>query len=475
MDLKIDPTANQLVINGWPISGRRRWEATVLATLVSGGHRSAATACSAAQLGLALTAAGQVGTLTRKQWSLIWQSVAAMFDAAGAAPALAARLRNAPRTATVGPWWWVRRPGDRIAIGGEPAPEAPNPLPRLAASGQPQDDVHLCRQFLICQGLFADGHLEAVVQALAPGDAWRGAAPELQALRQVRLAEAQLLRHKFGAARAALDGVEQLSLLALSAGEYLGPYLPLLRHRIAYAEAPTSAYSRILTALLPATHRSSTLASREADGHSRALTLNLAALCERRWIEQNASRASATELARRVTSAQRYWSAAIYGFLVSNQHMHVQDMCSNIGYFYQQLNQFGIEPTIDLALEWYGLAQAWHNRFDMPDNTVWEYVFIGDLWLQREDVRAKLACPDSSVAWAGRLPNALDFYQYSAGRAREIGDPRQIAHTALNLWRYAREFGRMALVRQARDALESVLAAHPNLRQTLLAEGYSLP
>ncbi|MES2784132.1 MAG: hypothetical protein V4684_01605 [Pseudomonadota bacterium] len=467
--------SNQLFIDGTPIRGTRRWESSIISALIEGGHSTAATACGATEMNALLATQGQQVPLTRKQWSLILQSLIGMFSVAGRGDALAIRLRHGPRAATVGPWWWEPQPGDKITLTGSAVTVQPLPLPGLSFESSTDRTAALCQGLLVCQSFVSEGQLEAALDALSDGEAWHSSTPELQVLLKLRVAEVQMLRRDFEHARVALDEAQFLIDTVEVAAAYLGSSLSLLRHRIAYAQDPIGAYPSILGILSSQLRRHQFGQVREVDTRSRGLSLNLAALCERRWIEENARRQPRALVLQHAAAALRFWSAALFCFASSNQHEHVQNMCSNIGYFHQRLCDVGVNDDPAEALAWYSLAQAWHNRFDLPDNTVWEYVFIGDFWLGRKDVREMVREAQNRGSWSGRNPSSLDFYEFAASRAREIGEPRQIAHTALNLWRFVREGGSFALIRGARTKLEQILSAHPSLRVLLIAEGYGLP
>jgi len=475
MQLSLDRTLNQFVIDGTPAQGSRRWECLVLATLIQGQHRTATTACGAAVLNSTLAEHGQKVPLTRKQWSLVWKSIDGMFTAAGRPQALALRLQHAPRKATVGPWWWQTQPGDAIKLTGVAALSRDFPLPGLSIDSNAESEAAICARLLFGQSFISEGQLDNALGALSDEQAWRWSTPELHALIQLRKVEVHALKRDFPAARDCLQIAEQLICQAEVAEVYLGPTLTLLRHRIDYAEDATVAHQRILAALSPQVRMPPGTGLREADARTRGLMFNLLALCERRWIEQHASRQPQTQLLAHAKAAMQLWSAALFCFFSSNQHEHVQNMCANIGYLHQRLCDLGVVGSPADALDWYALAQAWHNRFDLPDNSVWEYIFIGDFWLGRQDVRDLMQEPDALGTWAGRHPGTLHFYEFSLQRAEEIGDPRQTAHAALNMWRFCRAGGSFASIRDAKAKLESVLDTYPGLRELLVAEGYSPP
>jgi len=474
LELILEPATNRLVIQGRTLQGHRRWEAAVLATLIAGDHACAATACGAAQFDVRLAPCGQTRPLTRKQWGQIWQSIRSMYEEAGAADALASRLFHAPRRATVGPWWWSAQGGDSVAIEGAAA-VAETPLPQLAADGTATTTAALCRQVLMCQSFISEGQLNAAMEALVDQSAWTGATPELHALRLIRLAEVQALRRDFNGAEKTVVQARHLLEGSQAAAIHLDGYLSLVHQRMVYARDPVGAYEQVLSAMTVQIHHPARLGQPGVDNHVRGLALNLAALCERRWIERHATQAARPLLEDHARRALRYWFAALFGFCASNQNALAHNMCSNVAYMFQRLCELDIVPTPDDALAWYALAQAWHNRFDLPDDTVWEYIFIGDFWLDRQDVRDRLREDDARFGWAGHHPATMEFYSYALGRAQEIGDPRQLAHAALNVWRFGRLSGDAAGSNRGSQQLEAVLDEHPDLRPMLEAEGYVLP
>ncbi len=475
LKLYIDRAANVIVINGRAQRGRRRWEANVLAALIQGEHQSALTAASAQQLDALLQPLGQASPLTRKQWGLLWASIREMFGQASAPEALQARLHHPPRGSTVGPWWWTPLAGDQTAVAGQPAAVAEIPLARLAADGTDITSLRLCRQFLVAQGLQTEGQLEVASEALQASPAWAGASAEADALRLLRLGEVELLRRRFDSARQAAACATALAADHEVAQAYLGSHLSLLQHRIGYAEHPVAGALAIRSAISQGLRRPPCARHLEVDPLSRGLALNLAALCERRWIERQAGQLPPGDLARHVEIAQGYWFGALFGFLVSNQHEHVHNMCSNLGYLFQRLTELDLLPAAEAALEWYALAQAWHHRFDLPDSTVWEYVFLGDLWLARPEVRTLMSGKRWQGLWAGQHPSVLGFYSYAMQRAEEIGEPRQQAHCALNLWRFCRHRRLGRSMADARRRLDRIMGEHPDLRTIMESEGYALP
>lgn len=465
------------MIDGHEVLGHHRWEATALEALIEGQHFDATSACPLPVLQAVLAAAGQERPLNRKQISRLWEGLAAMFGEAHRLPALSRRLGHPPRGRTVGPWWWARQPGDtvqvsrstdrRVASLEQPAVARPQASPEQFAA--------LCQLLMVCQALWIDGRLAEASQLLGDDSAWRAASTETQAFRNLRLAEVHLQRREFDAVARDLVTIDSLLVRSVAARVYLLGSTTLLRQRLAYAQSPTTNYPTISSALATVLARAPGVGHPEVDRLTRGLALNLAALCERRQLEAAVARHDDAAANRYLASALRYSSAALFGFITSELYERAQNLCSNVAYLLQRAVELGLPVRPETPLEWYAVAQICQNRFDLADNNVWECVFLGDFWLRVPAARAAFAAMAPRVAWSGRRPDRLDFYQHGWRRAWEIGEPRQQAHTALNLWTYAREFGPVTAARTACDDLRTVLARHPDVRRILLDEGYHLP
>ena len=474
MKLAIDVTQNQLTIDGQLVRGHHRWEAATLAVLVQGKHISVTSACSAYKLHAALQAFGQARALNRKQLSRLWNGVRRMFSDAGKADAVSSRFGHATRGLTVGPWWWSVQVRDRIRVTAPAArPSGRLNLPRLAVDATPEACAALLQHVMLCDGLLLEGRVDEAAQAFGDSSAWQTASNELQAYRQLRLSECHLQRRDFARAMTALQACRVLVDDCQVAAVYLGAAVQLAAHRLAYVKSPATNYSKIAGAIAPLLNPGAR--GPEVDRHTRGLALNLAALCERRWLEEHAAGRGGEASMAHFHAALRYWCAALFAFVTSNQHEHAQNMCSNIGYLLHRAFELGLQPGPQAALAWYAVAQTLQNRFDLADNNVWECIFLGDFWLYQPKVRSAFKAMAARVGWAGRRPDSIDFYEYALKRATEVGEPRQIAHTALNLWHFAREHAQPAVASVARVALRATFSAHPDVRGILKSEGYALP
>lgn len=474
MQLEINQAANLVVVNGRSVRGHHRWEATFVAQLAAPAAAGGVHRLDARQFATQLLDMGQQQVLNRKQISRLIDSVEGMFSAVGQADALSRRLSHTPRTRTVGPWNWRCQPGDqtvvldaRLTVRGT-ADEAA--LPQLAACGSPDISAALCRRLLVVQALFREGSLGRARDELEDAAAWVGASNELLAWRASRLAESLWKLRNFTRAAEAVQRAEDIVARHWIAAMFLGDSVGLLRPRLAYQCDPINAHRTVLSPLL-----SMLAGCKQIDRLTNGLGHNLSALCYRRWFDDVDGTPTAQAVQLRRNAALAHSFAAIFCFATVESPTYAEYACANLGHLFSRLFALGYEASPAAAFEWYGLAQAWHNRFELADDSVWEYIFMGDLMLYQPGAWSAFERLSQHVKWEGLRPDVVEFYQVALRRAQEIGDPRQLAHAALNLWHFARKTSLSTEAEAAGAALLEVFQAHPDLRQLLQAEGYPLP
>lgn len=478
MELRINPVKNTVVINGQFVAGRVRWEVACLGLLIRGDYRDPARACGAAKLQSELAMRGQRSVLNRKQLSRLWDSLQGMFESVGCGAEFADRFGFALRTRTVGPWWWRVLPDDVVQIdeNDEDASESVRTiLPGLAMSGDMGHSVQLCRQLLIVHGTLFDGNHADALHLLDECELWREATPELHGLRLLRSMEARISSRDFVGAERSLKQLRELNEAYPLAQIYLSSASAISEQRVRYAMSPMELYGSIAQALHPSILQAPSQCRLEIDSFSRSRGFSLAALCERRWIDEFATTQGKEAALSHLQLGCEYSFAAIYGFLVNLQYEHVQYACANLAYLLQRAYLLGLHADSHTIFSWYCLAQAWLNRFELPDNTIWEYIFLGDLWLYSPEVRPQFSHLSGGAEWDGLRPDQLHFYQRSWQRAQELAEPRQMVHAALNLYHFARLATLSDEMTNAQHSLQTLFDTHPQVKEILLAEGYVLP
>lgn len=469
MELSLDIERNRLLINGQAVPGTRRWEVAALALLASSDGPGGV---GAAELNGHLSRRGQLRPLQRTQIKRLWESVRSLFDHAGRVADFDSRFGVAPRKLTVGPWRWQLQAGDRVSVIGEaapsPQPAPPAELPALATQLDPLQSARLCLTLLTAQSLYREGELRSNLDLLADDRAWTGASHELEAWRSARLAETAWLLRDFSLAEHAMRTAEARCAQSHAARTWIGPQVALLAPRMAYARDPAGNWRSVQRAL-----EDRLTGAPGTDRLHGGLVLNHLALCARREMEQLAQEAGPPGAARAALQrAIQTAEAAVWCFAVAETAAYAQAASANLGHALARARTLELLPDAKPAFAWFGVAQSWMYRFHLPEDSVWDYVFIGDLYLYGSQP-GEFEARGTQQGWDSLRPDEMAFYLAALRRAREIADPRQIAHCLLNHWQFSRRCGQLGV--DSRQALALLLAEHPDLRGSLQREGYPLP
>ena len=320
------------------------------------------------------------------------------------------------------------------------------------------------------QALFREGSLAEARDALDEEAAWDGASAELLVWRACRLAESLSKLRDFARAEQVIISAESLVANHRVAASFLGDSVKLLRLRLAYQVNPMNSPFVVLGQLQPVL-----AGCAQIDRLAVGLAYNLAALCHRRWFESASSQPFSAAGLQHREDALAHGFAAVFCFATAELPNYAEYACANLGYLLSRLYSLRVEDSLVAALEWYGIAQAWHNRYELVDDSVWEYIFLGDLMLYQPHAPQAFKQLTKSVKWDGTPPDTLEFFDLALRRAREIGDPRQLAHSALNLMWFARKNDLRGAADAAAAELLAVFSLHPDLRKLLSEEGYPLP
>lgn len=478
MHLIVDVAGNGISLGGVTVRGRHRWEAAVLGQLLASCSGASTGLQRCEDMELALQALGQAQPLQRRQWARVIDGLRDCFQRLGA-EALADfehRFGHAPRQRTVGPWWWKPQPGDHWQLASAHAvaacPAAPErALPRLAETAAHADSVRLCRQMLVAQGLDRDGLRKEALAALLDDAAWDGASEELQAWRLLRGAEAATAVGAFDCALASMDAAETLTRQSLVANRLLAKGLRAARLQHQYSGSPGRSFDELL-AQGPLWVKAEPMAH---FGLSDADVWNLMSLAERRWHDRRAAVAPADERERHLRDAVTWSHAAIMLALARTDMARAQRYCASLGYLYQRVSALMGAHCLEHAMDWYAMAHALQQRFELPLSASWEFIFIGELWLGAPSLRAQFQEHVHRCVWNNERPDQLSFYTSGLSLAEGLGDPRQVARNALNLYAFAEAYGAGAEADRAVKALTAALKQQPALRALLVSEGCEFP
>lgn len=332
-----------------------------------------------------------------------------------------ARVQTAPRRLTVGPWQLVCEPDeDWQVINADSLGHNGASPPRLTPEIDPHAWCTVALGLAVAddlnrQGLYADGAqvLAQQLQTLPLSDEAHG----LWALRLVRC-----LRRTGEQA---------------TAGEWVRSARPCITRVKGRAGASLRGHWAMLDAWL-AFDAAPNQTSRELD-FGRLLSqidaapsaklywdwANLQGLALRRRIGQRlAQHTRDASVAQLVNEGHATFGAAYFWVSLAQDAYHQQAVASNYAYFLHWLFKARLLPSADAAVAWFRLAHTLVERFDLPQDSAWDFIMTAELYFENGALRQQIEA--DSLAWpAQKNPAERAFYLQSLELARRHGDARQ--------------------------------------------------
>ncbi len=299
-------------------------------------------------------------------------------------------------------------------------------IPVLVNSRRPEALLAVLSAFAVADDLARQGQCaEAAGYMLehSPALALSAEGNALLALRRVRW-----LRHggDLGAAQAALQEAQLSAAFAHPAAKpQLLADCVVQQARLTYDLDPNGAVSRISFRRIE--EHIGTARSAQMQWESA----NLQALVCRRKLEAQRARtagAGPTRTDALLQLASDCFDAAFFWLVASGDAHHLRAVLANYAYHLQWLihqkmpvaEQIGLGNVIDA----WRLSQTIAERFDLPENSAWNYIMLADLWLQHPQARYLLQT-DARLWPRERSPAHLDFYQRALELAHDTGNLRQ--------------------------------------------------
>ena len=468
--LQLDTRQNRITVGEATIEFTHRYEVAMLALLVSAGAVCQRSAVDRETVERALAIAGQRTPLNRKQLSRLLDSIESGLQQI---PAVMnhSQILTLARKRTTGPWWFVPPRGVQFndQNGNLHGTGVAKPSTSGATSATESTDAQFCfaqdgslatTRKILWKIFFADAHAwdgayAEVATTLDDDEPWNGATPAARIHRHLRLTRAYGALREFDEADKHVREAGRIANKSTALSAFFGSTIGLMQERIKYDRNPIQAAKSVVDSInlqIADTFQRNdgTLGKPAVNPTALGRAFTLRGLARRRMIESLPASADAATIEPLVRSCISDSVAAVFCLLATMDLETTQSLVINAAYNLQQIALRGWLPTSseneadDEVFGWYRFAFAYHHRFHLPDNRVWEYIFLGEFWLatatrvDNKSLVASKVARETSFDWQGANPSQVGFYIFALEHAMPLGDPRQIAYAALNLYRFSK-------------------------------------
>jgi hypothetical protein len=323
----------------------------------------------------------------------------------------------------------------------------------------------LLRSFLVADDLARNGMFADAAAAIGKALTHEGLSPEVTCV--LRFRKAKFLRRagQFSRARANLDHVSGLlpklvaPMLAAIQAE-----LSVQSWRIAYDDVG-GVGKPCLSPI--ATKKVSDFRMSAVDSRLLWQQLNLWASEWRRRMD--VSQLDAVQMA--FNNSRRGYEAAIFWALVSDDALNVMNIAANMGYLLHLAGQRKLADRSVEALDWLLLSQAYIERFEWPEESLWDHVYLAELYLASKAVRQHIKRSSAYLLHA-RTPDNDEFYVHALGLGARLGEPRQLADMYQQYVHFLQTTGQGKKAKAQGKLLDALLEQHPGLREKLTPVGF---
>jgi hypothetical protein len=322
----------------------------------------------------------------------------------------------------------------------------------------------LLRSFLVADDLARNGMFADAAAAIGKALTLEDLSTEVTCV--LRFRKAKFLRRAgyFSRAQANLDHVSGLlpKLVAPMLGA-IQAELAVQNWRLEYDDFSGSAKPHLLSTApkVPEVRISS------VDSRLLWQQLNLWASEWRRRMD--VSKLDAVQMA--FNNSRRGYEAAIFWALVSDDALNVMNIAANMGYLMHLAGQRKLADRSVEALDWLLLSQAYIERFEWPEESLWDHVYLAELYLASKAVRQHIK-RNSAYLMHARTPDHDEFYVHALGLGVRLGEPRQLADMYQLYVQFLQTTGQIKNAKTQQKLLDTLLDQHPGLREKLTPVGF---
>ena len=192
--------------------------------------------------------------------------------------------------------------------------------------------------------------------------------------------------------------------------------LALLQQRWKFNDQPVASSNEISLGELIASAQSAPSALLLAQAE------NLKGLALRRLLAKRITQK--IDLTEDVKSVMGTTCAAYFWACIAQDGYYQQAIATNMGYLVHWLGKHKLHDDGHNCLRWFALARTLVDRFELPQDSAWDYVMVGTAYMECAQTRAELKT--LAVAWPdAEGPDTEAFYTRGVQLAQDFGDARQ--------------------------------------------------
>jgi hypothetical protein len=152
---------------------------------------------------------------------------------------------------------------------------------------------------------------------------------------------------------------------------------------------------------------------------------NLHALSLRRLIERKLQTDATPSLVKGLANdAVQAFGAAYFWAALAKDAYHCQAIACNFAYTLHWLDSRGLYDGLAASIDWFCLAHTLVDRFDLPQDSAWDFLMLGELYLGSDNARARIAA--DAMSWPEQTNPAQEvFYLRAYDLACRYGNARQ--------------------------------------------------
>jgi hypothetical protein len=378
------------------------------------------------------------------------------------------RITHPARCLTTGPWQLLSKPHEQWVKQNDLMENpAADTNPALTQCGDALLASKLAHDLAVIDALIHIGNYREAAQLLAIQLQRPALSDECSCLFGLRLVIALRNGAQLENIPSYLAGIElKAARLPVRLRTYFLGEVAMFRARELFNHSPVNASSKInflqLRGHLDASPNTST----------QWEWFNLKALTLRRHIEKQLQLYGPSPIIESLaTQVLHEFSSAYFWTLISKNPYLNQAVACNYAYNLYWLHSKNLYPNLDACIAWFKLAHTIVDKFDLPQDSAWDFLMLGDIYLSSHLARQLIKT--DVLSWPEQTnPGHETFYQRALELARKYGDTRQEI-TALNqlagfLQLQGSGHQRQAVQKQ-RDAL---MTLHKSVAAEMLKDGF---